>query len=320
MIDIQHRNMRRDDIPAVNLILSKSFTKARLDEGNKDSHVPPCHRSFLEMYLAGYPDGCFVLEKNREIIGYAFSRLWGEVAWIGPLSVIPAQQGQKLGQQLMRIVIRTLQAAGARVIGLETIPRNYRNIGFYGKLGFAPQQLVLDMQAPEPVRPTDTASDDLEAIFFGLSDKQEQDSLRKEIADFTRKIDPHLSLAGEIDLIRRFDYGDALLLKHARHGLIGFAVAHTETYSKEEPRAFLKVTALLLEEKKYFSGVLSILHVWAKREGLSSIVVRAPARYHFAFSELLRCGFRVVHADLRMTLSGHHEVASPDFFYLSKWE
>jgi ribosomal protein S18 acetylase RimI-like enzyme len=320
MSDIQHRNMRRDDIPAVNRILTKSFTKARLDEGYKDTHVPPCHTSFLEMYLAGFPQGCFVVEKNREIVGYSFSRLWGEVGWIGPVSVIPAQQGQKVGQQMMRIVIHTLQSAGARIIGLETIPRNYRNIGFYGKLGFVPQQLVLDMQSPSPEPFDHATSDELEAIFWGLSDQEEKKSLKAALDDFTKKIDPHLSLVREIENIRQFDYGDALLLKDGRRGLIGCAVAHNETYSIEEPRTFLKVISLLLADKRDFRTALEVLHAWAKRDGLSSIVLRAPARYHLAFGELLQCGFRVVHADLRMTLRGHHEVASPESFYLTKWE
>jgi len=320
MNDFQYRNMRRDDIPAVNLILSKSFTKARMDEGYKDAHVPPCHLSFLEMYLAGFPEGCYLVEKNREIVGYAFCRLWGEVGWIGPVSVISAQQGQKVGHQLMRIVIRALQSAGARVIGLETIPRNYRNIGFYGKLGFVPQQLVLDMQAPSSEPFDHTSSDKLEAIFWGLSDQDEKKSLKPALDHFIKKIDPHLSLAREIEIVRQYDYGDALLLKDGRRGLIGCAVAHNETYSKEEPRTFLKVTALLLDDKKYFESMLNVLHAWAKRDGLSSLVVRSPTRYHLAFGELLRCGFRVVHADLRMTLAGHHEIASPESFYLTKWE
>ncbi len=320
MSDIQHRNMRREDIPAVNMILSKSFTKARLDEGYKDGHVPPCHVSFLEMYLAGFPEGCFVVEKNREIVGYAFSRLWGEVGWIGPVSVIPAQQGQKVGQQLMRIVIGTLQTAGARVIGLETIPRNYRNIGFYGKIGFEPQQLVLDMQSPSSEMFNHTTSDELEAFFWGLSDQEEKKSLKPALDHFIKKIDPHLSLSREIEIVRQFDYGDALLLKDGRRGLIGCAVAHNETYSKEEPRTFLKVTSLLLEDTRDFRAMLEVLHAWAKRDSLSSIVLRAPMRYHLAFNELLQCGFRVVHADLRMTLRGHHEIASPEAFYLTKWE
>jgi GNAT superfamily N-acetyltransferase len=312
--------MQRDDIPTVNLILSKSFTKARIDEGYKESHVPPCHQAFLEMYLAGFPEGCYVIERRGEIAGYAFSRLWGQVAWIGPVSVIPAHQGLGLGKRLMAEAIATLQKAGARVIGLETIPRNYRNLGFYGNLGFLPQQLVLDMQLSARRGPGEVESNELEAIFWGLSDQHERPALKLALEGFTKNIDPHLSLLREIELVRQFDYGDALLVRHPRRGLVGCAVAHSETYSAEEPRMFLKVTALLLEDEKDFKPVLSFLHAWALREELGSLVLRVPTRYHCAYSAALGCGFRVVHADLRMTLDGSHEVASPDSFYLTKWE
>lgn len=314
------RTMRRDDIAAVNLVLSKSFTKARLEEGYKDSPVPLCHPAFLEMYLAGFPEGCLIAEKHGEIAGYTFSRLWGEVGWIGPVSVIPALQGQKLGKLLMDETVNTLQKAGARVIGLETIPRNYRNLGFYGKLGFAPQQLVLDMQSPTPPRLGEVAGDDVEAIFWGLCDEQERTALRPALEEFAKEIDPHLSLVREIDLVRKFEYGDALLVKHAQRGLIGCAIAHSETYSAEESRTFLKVIVLLLADDKEFKQLLNLLYIWARREGLGSLILRAPTRYHLAYRELLQCGFRVVHADLRMTLNGYHEIAPPESFYLTKWE
>ena len=315
-----YRHMRREDLPAVNLILSKAFTKARLDEGYKDAHVPPCHASFLEMYLAGFPEGCFVVENRQGLVGFAFSRLWGEVGWIGPVSVIPAAQEQGAGGALMGRAIHTLQNAGARVIGLETMPRNYRNLGFYGKLGFAPQQLTLDLHVPAPPSPRDAASSDDEPIFWGLSDSSERAALTEALEKFARKIDPYLSLSREIELARRFDYGDALLVRHAQRGVIGCAVAHSETYSIEEPRRFLKVNALLLDETMALEPMLQMLFAWAKREALETITIRTPARYHLAFAELLRYGFRIFHADVRMTLQGYHEVALPESFYLSKWE
>jgi hypothetical protein len=220
----------------------------------------------------------------------------------------------------MNETVAALQKTGARVIGLETIPRNYRNLGFYGKLGFVPQQLVLDMQLPVPKRPDEEASHGLEAIFWGLSDRQEKATLKFALDEFTRQTDPHLSLLREIVLVKEFDYGDALVVKHPHRGLIGCVVAHSETYSGEEPRQFLKVTALLLQDHKDFTPMLSFLHAWAVREGLGSLVLRAPTRYFRACRKLLEYGFRIMHADLRMTFDGHHEVASPDSFYLTKWE
>lgn len=320
MKELVPRAMRPDDIPAVNLILSKSFMKARIDEGYKNTRVPPCHRGFLEMYLTSFPEGCFVIENQQGIIAYTFSRLWGQVGWIGPVSVIPAMQGQKLGHDLMREALTALQNAGARVIGLETIPRNYRNLGFYAKLDFVPQQLVLDLQAPVPPQPGYAEDAEYDAIFLGLSDKKERPALTEELEKLCRKIDPCLSLVREAALVREFDYGDALLMRHAQRGLIGCAIAHSETYNAEEPRQFLKVYALLLEESASLSPMLQMLFAWAKREGLSALIVRTPTRYHLAYRELLRRGFRVFHADVRMTLQGYDESASPESFYLSKWE
>lgn len=320
MADLVHRKMQQEDVPFVNLILSKAFTSARLEEGYKNTHVPPCHPSFLEMYLASFPNGCFVAESNQGITAYAFSRLWGQVGWIGPVSVIPAMQGKKLGQELMREALRALQNAGARVIGLETMPRNYRNLGFYSKLGFVPQHLTLDLHAAVPAQPGDTLPGAYEAIFWGASGVAERTVLAEALEKFTRKLDPYLSLTREIELTRQFDYGDALLVRHAQRGLIGCAVAHSETYSAEEPRRFLKVNALLLDETMALMPMLQLLFAWATREGLNSISVRTPTRYYLAFAELLRCGFRVFHSDLRMTLQGYHEIALPESFYLSKWE
>ncbi len=320
MSDLVYRSMRREDVPAVNLILSKSFTKARLEEGYKNTHVPPCHLSFLEMYLAGFPEGCVVVENRQGIIAYAFSRLWGEVAWIGPVSVIPVSQGKKIGQELLQRLVQIVKDAGARVIGLETMPRNYRNLGFYGKLGFVPQQLTIDMHLAAPSSPGEPPEAEYEAIFWGLSGAAERAALNESIEKFTRKIDPNLSLAREMELARQFDYGDTLLIRHAQRGLVGCALAHSETYTKEEPRRFLKVNALLLDETLALRPMLQWLFAWAAREGLGTLAVRTPTRYFLAFAELLRSGFRIFHADIRLTLQGYHEIALPESFYLSKWE
>lgn len=323
MRDFVHRNMRQEDVPAVNLILSKAFTSARVEEGYKNTHVPLCHASFLEMYLANFPEGCFVAEGNKGIAAYAFSRLWGQVGWIGPISVVPAAQGQKLGQALMRETLAVLQNAGARVIGLETMPRNYRNLGFYSKLGFVPQELTVDLHTAVPgMIPSEALFEEkeYEPIFWGACDLAERAALTAALEKFTRKLDPNLSLAREVELTRQFDYGDALLVRHPQRGLIGGALGHSETYSAEEPRRFLKINALLLDETMALRPMLRLLFAWATREGLPMISIRTPTRYYLAYSELLRCGFTVFHSDLRMTLQGYHEVALPESFYLSKWE
>jgi len=137
--------MDKSDLHRVNLILSKSFTQGRIEDGYKESRVPLVRIQFLEMYLAACAAGCYVLEVNGQIVAYAFSRLWGTVGWIGPLAVIPEFQGQALGKEMVLTCVDFLKESGAQTIGLETMPRSYKNIGLYSRLGFLPQSLTVEM-------------------------------------------------------------------------------------------------------------------------------------------------------------------------------
>jgi ribosomal protein S18 acetylase RimI-like enzyme len=319
MTDYQLRLMRREDLPAVNLILSKAFTAARISDGLKNTHVPPCHLSFLEMYLTAFPAGCLVIENSDGMVGYTFSRLWGEVAWIGPVSVIPAHQDKKLGQQLMVRVLEILKDAGARVIGLETVPRSYRNIGFYTKLGFLPQNLTVDLILPIPRLPEEPLPADYEVIFYGDTDPAQRAFLDSAAEALARRLDPHLSVLREIELTRQFQYGDTFCVRRGRE-MLACLVVHTKTYSEDEDPRFMKVVLTLMEPALSIAEILPHLFAWASREKLDTVSFRTPTRYKRAYAELVAAGFQVFHSDLRMTLEGYEEAADPQRFYLSKWE
>jgi GNAT superfamily N-acetyltransferase len=319
MIEYHLRLMRRDDLPAVNRILSKAFTAARIADGFKTTHVPLCRLSFLEMYLAAFPNGCFVLEHETDLAGYAFSRLWGEVAWIGPVSVIPAHQGKKLGQQLMVKAIETAQRAGARVVGLETMPRSVHNIGFYTKLGFLPQNLTVDLIRPLPRRLEEPFPADYEVVLFNDASPAEKASLLSAAERLARRIDPHLAIRTEIEVTTHFKYGDTICVRRGRELLACF-VAHTKKYYDDEVSRFMKIVLTLMEASLSVAEILPHLFAIARREHLDTVSFRAPTRYARAYGELVAAGFQVFHTDLRMTLEGYEEVADPKNFYLSKWE
>jgi len=319
MIEYRLRLMRRSDLPAVNRILSKAFTAARIADGFKNTQVPLCHLSFLEMYLAAFPAGCFVIEHENNLVGYTFSRLLGEVAWIGPVSVIPAHQGKKLGQQLMVKVIETLQRAGARVIGLETMPRSVHNIGFYTKLGFLPQNLTVDLIRPIPRHLEEPYPADYEVLFYNDADPAEKAFLISAAEKLARRSDPHLSIRTEIEITAQFQYGDTICVQRDRELLACF-IAHTQKYSEDEVPRYMKIVLTLMETSLSVAEILPHLFAFAARNGLGTISFRTPTRYARAYRELVAAGFQVFHSDLRMTLEGHEEVADPKNFYLSKWE
>lgn len=319
MLEYHLRLMRRSDLPAVNLILSKAFTAARIADGFKTTHVPLCHLSFLEMYLTVFPAGCFVLESENSLAGYAFSRLWGEVAWIGPVSIIPAHQGKKLGQQLMVKVIETLQRHDARVIGLETMPRSVHNIGFYTKLGFLPQNLTVDLIYPVPRYPEAPYPADYEVLYYNDADPAQKTSLLAAAETLSRRLDTHLSIRREIEVTSQFQYGDTIFVRRGRELLACFLV-HTKMYSADEVPRFMKIVVTLMDAGLAVAEILPHLFAFAARESLDTISFRTPTRYVRAYSELIAAGFQVFHSDLRMTLEGYEEVADPKNFYLCKWE
>jgi GNAT superfamily N-acetyltransferase len=311
--------MRRSDLPAVNRILSKAFTAARISDGFKKTHVPLCHLSFLEMYLAAFPPGCFVIENENGLVGYTFARLWGEVGWIGPASIIPAHQGKHLGQRLMVSAMEVLKSAGARVIGLETMPRSYRNIGFYTKLGFVPQNLTIDLTMAVPPILQDPLPANDEVIFYSDLDPAQRALVASTADELARRIDPHLSIRPEIELTCRFEYGDALCIRGGR-GLLACLIIHTKTYSEEEVPRYMKITQMIVDPALSVDEIVPHLFAYATREHLDTISIRTPTRYYRAYTELVAAGFQVFHSELRMTLEGYHEVADPRSFNLSKWE
>ena len=319
MLEYRLRLMQHSDLPAVNRILAKAFTAARLSDGFKTPRVPLCHLSFLEMYLAVFPNGCFALDDRNGLVGYAFSRLWGEVAWIGPVSIIPAHQGKKLGQQLMVKSLETLQRHGARVIGLETMPRSVHNIGFYTKLGFLPQNLTVDLIQAVPRRPEEPFPADYEVVCYNRVDPAERDSLLAGTEILARRLDPHLSIRAEIEVTQQFSYGDTIFVRRGREVLACF-IAHTKTYSEDETPHFMKIVVSLMDASLSVGEILPHLFAFAVREDLGTISFRTPTRYLRAYSELVAAGFKVFHSDLRMTLEGFEEVADAKNFYLCKWE
>jgi hypothetical protein len=219
----------------------------------------------------------------------------------------------------MVAAIDALQNAGARVIGLETMPRNYRNLGFYTKLGFVPQNLTVDLTLPVPQNYQSPSSANYEVLYYTAADPLDKAFLGTLADELARRIDPHLAIRHEIELACRFQYGDALCLRDGQQ-LLACVIAHSRTYSDEETPRYLKVVMMLMDAALSLREILPQLFVMAAKKGLDSIGIRTPTRYARAYLELINAGFQIFHSDLRMTLEGYHEVADPKNFYLCKWE
>lgn len=316
------REMQKADLSQVNLILSKAFTHAALDEGLQSKRVPLCKPDFLEMYLAANPSGSFVLEDSGKVVAYAFSRLWGKVGWIGPLSVIPSEGSKGLGTQITGACIEQLKMRGATTIGLEMPARSCRNLGFYTKLGFVPGQLTVDMMRRVAEKRSGSRLAGYESLFYSKLTDRQKHTFKERMLELSGALESGLDYASEVDLVRNFGFGDACLISRNQRTL-GFVLAHTESYSSEEQRQFLKVNALQLHfgwSVDLLNDVLGVLEGWANREGLRHLYIRIPTRYYRAFRHFVSMNFTIVSIDLRMTLLGYEQTDSPEAINLSKWE
>lgn len=315
------RCTQKTDLEQINLILSKSFTHARQKEGAARSRVPLCRPEFLQMYLAANPGGSFVLEKEHRIIAYCFSRLWGKVGWIGPLSVLPAEQGQGLGKRIVLAAVEHLIGQGATTIGLELAAESNKNLAFYTRLGFIPQMLTVDLIRDVP-QCTETVPSEWELSRYTATTAEGRVRFLRAAQALATDVQPGLDYRTEMDLTEKFRFGDALLVERSGRAL-AFVLAHTETYSQEEERLFLKVNALQLaprEDMRTLDALIRLVSNWASEVGLRGIYLRAYTRYFAAYKWLLSKGFRAVHNELRMTLDGYDQLDDPTAVNFNKWE
>lgn len=130
------------DIPAIEAVTLAAFTKA--------DYTVTEHFIINALRQTGQLTISLVAEEAGEIIGHvAISPVVissGAEAWygLGPISVLPARQGQGVGTQLMHHALAELQALGA--VGCVVLG----NPKYYGRFGFqAVPSLILPGVPPE---------------------------------------------------------------------------------------------------------------------------------------------------------------------------
>jgi GNAT superfamily N-acetyltransferase len=314
--------MAKTDLHRVNVILSKSFTHARIKAGYHSERIPLCRIEFLEMYLAANPEGAFVIEKDGELIAYCFSRLWGTVGWIGPLSVIPKEQGQGYGKNAISTCIDFLKQEGAQTIGLEMPVHSSQNLGFYTKLRFVPDKPTVDLIRPVFPAKTPEPPKVLKIHKFSKLAPTEQPEFLQKMKQFSDRLEPGLDYTREVEVTTEFAFGDACLFTQAQK-TVGFVLAHTEAYSMEEERQFLKVNVLQMSPELPISALdhfLAELEDWARVEYLTGIYIRVPTRYYQGYHYLLSKEFKIVNIDLRLTLDGFAQIDDSKNVNFNKWE
>ncbi len=321
-LGVHIRPLLRQDLLAVSHLIAEAFTVGRREEGYAEAHVPPCRVEMLEMYLATTPQGCMIAERGATAVGVAFSHVYGTTGWIGPVAVAAQWQGRGIGTQLTQQCVEFLRSARCTTIGLETMPRSYRNLGFYVKLGFLPQQLTCELVRPIGDQPAPQFATGLRLRRFSHEAGGGEWSFLGRAAELVSAVAEGTDYGPLIRQTSAFRFGDSFLLE--RNGqAAALAVVHTEPYFVGQKRNLARlVVAVVPEEQReeLFPALLGILEVYAQQQELDLLCIRVPASSYWALRWAVDHGFRIVHSDLRMTLEGHPERLKGGAVHLNRWE
>lgn len=306
---------RREDIPALNQVFSDAFTERYRRDGMANVRVPFLNPAIWRFALADSGDGALLWRGPRdEVVAFNVAHRSGVEGWMGPLAVRPDLQGAGIGKDVVRAGIEWLRRSGARVIGLETMPRTMDNIGFYSALGLLPghltltvvlEAITLDRPAPLLGRLPVPAREEAVVACRRLADAVLAGY------DFTR----------EIELTEQLALGDTVLLRDpATEDLRGFALCHTAPLIEGRTREELRVLKLVLRDAADIEPMARALADYARRSGTRGVALRAQGEYVRVYERLIALGARVRWTDLRMALSDSPEQAPGRGVIWSNWE
>jgi GNAT superfamily N-acetyltransferase len=300
------------EIDRINRVFSEAFTDRYQRDGLSGVRVPLLNPAIWQFAIEAAGDGALVWRDGSGAIA-AFNMVHrsGAEGWMGPLAVRPDRQGRGVGQVIVREGIRRLEAAGARIIGLETMPRTVDNIGFYSRLGFRPGHLTVSMTRT------------LNETGTGSGPRFPSGPLAEIVArcrGLTDSLAPGVDFSREIELTLGRNLG-AVTIVADRGAASGFALWQTAPLAESRPGDEARVLKLAARDIDGFRRLVSAIERDAANAGARQVSLRCQTAYTAAYEVLLDAGYLVHWTDLRMTLSGKPELPAREGGVLfSNWE
>lgn len=306
---------RAEDIPALNDVFSDAFTERYRRDGMVGVRVPNLNPKVWRYAIDDAEEGAMIWRDGGpkgNIVAFNMVHHSEAEGWMGPLVVRTDLQGHGAGKEVVEQGIAWLRAKGARIIGLETMPRTMDNIGFYSGLGFVPGRLTITLTL-------DAKGSDAPVELLGRASVQEREEEMSRVRALVARVAPGYDFTREIELTDSLALGDSLLLKQ-RGELVGFALCHTTPLVEGRSRDELRVLKLVLAGEELLDLALAALRDFAKRSGTRRVALRVQGEYGAIYQRMIGMGARVRWTDLRMALGGFEEQRPAVGVLLSNWE
>jgi hypothetical protein len=237
----------------------------------------------------------------------------GVEGWMGPLAVHPDYQAQGLGKMIVSAGVDWLKKNGAKVIGLETMPRTMDNVGFYSTLGFNPGHLTVTVTL-------EAARAGLQATAMSQLSPHERELALKQCRLMLEQLAPGYDYTREIVLTEQHQLGDTLFVRKG-NDMLSFAICHSAPLVEGRATDEMRVLKMVARTEADFDHLVTQLCAHARVKLAKRVAIRVQGQYGDVYRRLMARGARVRWTDLRMSLHDYAESRAADGgIVLSNWE
>ncbi|HEX9895384.1 MAG TPA: GNAT family N-acetyltransferase [Gemmatimonadales bacterium] len=306
-----------EDIEAVNRLFADAFTDRYHRDGMTGVRVPYLNRDIWRYAIEDAGEGAKLWrDAEGHLAAFNMVHQSGAEGWMGPLAVRPALQGSGVGTLVVHAGINWLKRKGARIIGLETMPRTVENIGFYSRLGFVPGHLTVSVTKELNPRPAAVGLPGRRLSRTG----SERIGRLAACRALTAALAPGVDYQRELLLTEELKLGDTTMLDGQDGGVLGFALWHSAPLAHGRAGEEFRVLKIAARDLPAFRALLETLERDAADLKAHRISLRCQTAFSEAYAALLDAGYRVHWTDLRMTLPGATERITGPGIVMSNWE
>jgi GNAT superfamily N-acetyltransferase len=302
------------EIASLNAVFSEAFTERYRKDGMVGVRVPHLNPSVWKFAIADAEDGAMIWRNARDgIAAFNMVHRSGVEGWMGPLAVHPDYQGQGIGKMIVSSGVEWLKKNGAKVIGLETMPRTMDNVGFYSTLGFVPGHLTVTVTL-------EAARAGSQSTAMSSLSPHERELAIRQCRTLLEQLAPGYDYTREIVLTAQHELGDTLFVRKG-FDITAFAVYHSVPLVEGRSTEEMRVLKMAAKTEADFDHLVTQLGAHARVKAARRVAIRVQGQYSDVYRRLIGRGARVRWTDLRMSIHDHAESRPANGgIVLSNWE
>src|SRR5688500_6950393 len=275
-----------NEIASLNGVFSDAFTDRYRKDGMVGVRVPHLNPAVWKFAITDAEEGAMIWRNARDgIAAFNMVHRSGVEGWMGPLAVHPDYQGQGIGKIIVSSGIEWLKKNGARVVGLETMPRTMDNVGFYSTLGFAPGHLTVTVTL-------EAARAGFQATAMSALSAHERELALRQCYILLDQLMPGYDYTREIILTAQHQLGDTLFVRKG-NDILSFAVCHAVPLVEGRATEEMRVLKMVARTEADFDHLVTQLCAHARVKGSKRVAIRVQGQYSDIYRRLIARGARV---------------------------